>query len=98
MITKPEIRQKIIDLLNADENLIGYDVIPIMTEFIQNEKICPGIVTEIMDGLADEEYVLSDGRRCVRIERITVPLSEQFSDELYAHRFLHTGGIQCPKT
>ncbi len=96
MLTKAELRQKIIDLFDSDENLYGWDGDFALAEFVKREKICPEAVEEVLAELGDEGYRLKGGRMCIRVPRHEVGLGEQFSNEVWAHKHLHTGGIRCP--
>ena len=95
--TKAEIRQKLLDWLNQHENIKGLDSYPLIVEFIEQEKLCPEVVKDILSDLAANYTQLSNGRVLIPFETHQVNFSERFSDELRAHRMFHTGGIRCPQ-
>jgi len=87
----------LINWLNKNEGF-GDNTSALLTRFIEKEKICPEVVIEIAEEMAKEYFRLDDGRIIMPYkQKINIFLSEQFSDELRAHRTFHTGGILCPK-
>jgi len=95
--TKAEIRQKLLDWLNQHENISGVDSYLLIVEFIEQEKLCPEVVKDILSDLAANYTQLSNGRVLIPFETHQVNFSERFSDELRAHHMFHTGGIRCPQ-
>lgn len=94
-LTKDQVRIMIIDHLNKSNSM---DLCQLIAEFIENEKICPKLVIDIVTQLADDNIKLDDGRTMQRVsQRIPIDLSERFWSELEAHQTFHTGGIRCPK-
>lgn len=98
-LTRADIRQKLIDLFNRNENIFGYDLFPIIQDFIEREKICPSVVAEIVNAMGDEGVELSGGRKMIStLNTYPIEFTGQFYDELWACKHLHTGGIRCPKS
>ena len=97
MISKEDVKQKLLDWLNAHENAHGMDTYELLAEFIETEKICPEVVSEIFTELGRNYTKLADGRVLIPFKPMPVVLSERFSDEVRAHRAFHTGAIRCPR-
>lgn len=95
--TKAEIRQKLLDWLNQHENIKGMDTCPLIAEFVEQEKLCPEVVEDIVSDLAANYTRLSGGRMLIPYETQRAKFSERFSNELLAHHTFHTGGIRCPR-
>ena len=64
--TKAEIRQKLLDWLNQHENIQGLDSYLLIVEFIEQEKLCPEVVKDILSDLAANYTQLSNGRVLIR--------------------------------
>jgi hypothetical protein len=97
MISKDDVKSKLLARLNSS---IGYglDMDFVIEQFIEENKICPSMVSEILHELGEEHTRLDDGRVLIpATETRYCPLSEQYSGELWAHKHLHTGAIKCGK-
>lgn len=97
MISKADVRERLLDWLNSHENCIGMDTYPLLAEFIEKEKICPEVVGETLSDLAMNYTKLANGRVLIPYEPTQVTFGERFSDELWAHKTFHTGAITCPR-
>jgi hypothetical protein len=97
MITKEEVRSKLLDAFTKHPHAHGIDTYQIITEFIITEKICPTVVSDVLEELKNENYVMEDGRHFITCAHVDIPLGTEFTNELWAHKHLHNGGIKCPK-
>lgn len=97
-LTKADIRRQLIDLFNADENMVGLDMYPVLQAYIEREGICPATVAEVMFEMGAELQSLSNDRFMMNgVHDTVLTFSRRFSDQLWAAKHLHTGGIKCPK-
>jgi hypothetical protein len=94
-LTKDTIRTGIIEMMEANPGAIGYDSVLLVRDFIENEKICPQAVIEVLSELGRENYRLKDGRSCRICPTMPITFCDRFTLELWAQKHLHTGGIKC---
>jgi hypothetical protein len=94
-LTNGSIRARLIEMLEANHGVIGYESVLLVRDFIEREKIRPHAVIEVLSELGRENYRLKDGPSCRICPTMQLTFCDRFTLELWAQKHLQTGGIKC---